>query len=261
MSNVIKAYSVRYEVEEKKTIDTHLRIDRELEERRKKVLQETFVQGEGEFSLGLRAVVIDPPPQEQEAGERALEVLEEANKEAKSILENARNEAEKIKNEAYANAQKKGYGDGMLQSQMEVNKIKAEYEEKARDLQKRYEEMTAACEPQMAEIIAALVEKITGIVVEDREEVILYLIDRALNHMDKSDEYTIRISKEDYEAVSLRKNMLLDAIGREVSLYITADAALKKNQCLIETEFKVINCSLDIQMNNLIADLRLLAGI
>lgn len=261
MSNVIKAYSIRYEDETKKTIDTHLRIDRELEERRKKVLQETFVQAEGEFALGLKAVVIDPPPQEQEASERAFEILEGAKKEAESILEKARKEAEKVKNEAYASAQKKGYGDGLLQSQMEINKLKAEYEEKARYLQKQYEEMAAAYEPQMAEIIAALVEKITGIVVEDREEVILYLIDRALNHMDKSEEYTIRVSKEDYEAVSLRKNMLLSAIGREVPLYVTADAALKKNQCLIETELKVINCSLDIQMNNLITDLKLIAGI
>ena len=261
MSNMIKAYSIRYEEEAKKTIDTHLRLDKELEERRKMVPQQTFSQEDGEFAPGLRAVVVDSEAQEQELGERAQEVLEEAKREAKAILENAEKEAEKLQKETCANAQKKGYGDGLLQSQMEINKLKTEYEEKAHYLQKQYEEMISAYEPQMAEIIASLVERITGIVVEDREEVILYLIDRALNRMDKEDEYTIRVSKEEYEAVSLRRDMLLSAIGREVVLNITADAALKKNQCFIETEYKVINCSLDIQLNNLITDLKLIAGI
>ncbi len=261
MSNVIKAYTIRYEETSKKTIDTHMRIDKKLEEQRIKAMAAVLPPVDGEFVEGLRAVVIDQVAIDKENSEKASVILENAKKEAGRILEAARKEAEIIKKEAYSESQKKGYGDGLLQSQKELNRLKAEYDDKARHLKAEYEEMTASLEPQMVEMIAALVEKLTGIVIEDKEEVILYLVDKALKNMDKCDEYTVKVSKEDYEYISMRKNLLLGAIGREVPLYIIEDVNLRKNQCLIETELKVINCSLDVQLNNLLMDLKLIAGI
>lgn len=261
MSNVIKAYNIRYEEASKKTIDMQIRFDKEHEERRVNVPAASLPPVTGEFVEGLQAVFIDQAPSREENIEKAAMIIEDAKKEAKSILDNAREEAERIKNEAYSEGQKKGYGDGLLQSQKELSKHKSEYEDKVLHMKKEYEEMAASLEPQMVEVIACLIEKITGIVIEDKEEVILYLVDKALKNMEKSDEYTLKVSKEDYEYISMRKNLLLGAIGREVPLYIVEDANLKKNQCMIETELKVINCSLDIQLKNLIMDLKLIAGI
>jgi flagellar assembly protein FliH len=260
---MIKAYSIRYEDEVKKTIDTHLRIDKELEERRIRLLQVALPPKDGQFIEGIKAVVIDPVqiPTREDITEKASAMIEEARKEAKSILDHAKKESEHIKSEAYTEAQKKGYGDGMHQSQKELKQFKSDYEEKARHLKNEYDEMAASLEPQMVDIIASLVEKITGIVVEDKEDVILYLVDKTLRNNDKCNEYTIRVSKEDFEFISMRKNLLLSAIGREVPLYINEDPTLRRNQCLIETEFKVINCSLDVQLKNLVMDLKLLAGI
>ncbi len=260
MSNVIKSYTIRYEEASKMTIDTHLRIDKELE-RRNKAQIAALQPNDGDFVEGLRAVVIDQAPTAEENLEKASAILEDAKREADQILDAARKEAEIIKKEAYAIGSKKGYDDGLLQSQKELNKHKAEYEEKARHLKNEYENMAASLEPQMVDIIASLLEKLTGIVVEDKEEVILYLVDKAIRNMDKSNEYTLKVSKEDFEYISMRKNLLMGAIGREVPLYIVEDLNLKKNQCLIETELKVINCSLDVQLDNLIMDLKLIAGI
>jgi flagellar assembly protein FliH len=258
---VIKAYAIRYEEASKKTIDTHIRIDKELEERRKKAQIAALPNFNGEFVEGLRAVVIDQVPTMEENSEKASLILEDAKKEAGQILDAARKEAEIIKNEAYSEGSKKGYGDGLLQTQKELNKLKAEYDDKARHLKNEYEKMAASLEPQMVDIIAALLEKLTGIVIEDKEEVILYLVDKTLKNMDKCNEYTLKVSKEDFEYITMRKNQLLGAIGRDVPLYIVEDINLKKNQCLIETELKVINCSLDVQLSNLIMDLKLIAGI
>ncbi len=261
MSNVIKAYAIRYEEASKKTIDTHIRIDKELEERRNKAQKVAMPPVDGEFVEGLKALVVDQIPNLEESSETVSAILEDAKKEAASILDTAKKEAERIKKEAYSEGQKKGYNDGVLQSQKELNKLKAEYDDKARQLKDEYDKMAASLEPQMADIIAGLVETLTGIVIEDKEDVILYLVDKTLKNMDKCDEYTIKVSKEDYEFISMRKELLLGAIGREVSLYIIEDISLKKNQCLIETDLKVINCSLDVQLNNLIMDLKLIAGI
>lgn len=259
LPNMIKAYTVRYDEQIIKTIDTHLRIDREIETQKK--LLNPVTEPSSEFIEGLKALVIDIPPSEEETTEKTSKILEDANCEAKNIIAQAKKDAEQIKNDAIVSGQKKGYDEGIQQGKKEIQKTKSEYEEKTRQLRKEYESMAIALEPQMAEIIASLVEKITGIIVGDREEVILYLVDKALKKMDKSDEYTIKVSKDDYEYISMRKNLLLGAIGREVPLYITEDSNLRKNQCLIETELRVINCSLDVQLNNLLTDLKLISGI
>ncbi len=260
MSNVIKAYSIRYEEETKKTIDSHLRIDKELEERRKALIAATLPAPEEGFVEGIQALVVEQLPSETDT-EKAAKILEDAKSEAERILAKAKKEAESLKNDTYSVAQKKGYEDGMLQAKKETQKLKADYEAQSRSLQEEYDRMAYSLEPQISDIIASLVEKITGIVIEDREEVILYLVDKTLKNLEKCEEYTVRVSKEDYEFVSMRKNLLLAAIGREVPLFIVEDMNLKKNQCLVETEYKVINCSLDVQLNNLILDLKLISGI
>ncbi|MDF2510872.1 MAG: hypothetical protein K0S04_738 [Herbinix sp.] len=263
MSNVIKAYSVRYDDEAKKTIDSHLRIDKELEIRKNLAVKATQVVPEG-FVEGLQALVVDTISEEEqleEISERASKLLEEAEAEAQQILEKAKKDAEQLKADTLASATKKAYEDGMQQVKKEAQKLKTEHEAMQYQLQEEHEEAMRSLEPHMAQIIVSLVGKITGILIEDKEEVILNLANRALRNMDKSDEYTIRVSKEDYEYVAMRKNLLLTAIGREVPLFVIEDINMGKNQCIIETDNKVINCSLDVQLNNLITDLKLLAGI
>ena len=260
MSNVIKAYSIRYE-EDKKKIETHLRIDKELEGQKKKIQREERPQTENGFVEGLQALVVDPPPQTDEADQVAEQLLGQARDEAEHIISQAKKESEALKKDIIDSARDKGYEEGMRQSRAEHAKQKAEYDKKFARMKEEYDAMLLAAEPQMVEIIASFVKKITGIVIEDKSEVIYYLVHKALRNMDKSKAYIIRVSGEDYEAVSQRKKLLKEVIGREAELTVSEDAKLEKSQCLIETEQHVINCSLDVQLNNLIMDLKLLAGI
>ena len=263
MSNVIKAYSVRYDDEATKKIDAHLRIDKELENRRILASIATPATQEG-FIEGLQALVVDAfseEAQEEDHAEKAAMILEDARLEAQQILEQAKEEAARLKAETLALATKKAYEDGMQQVKKEAQKLKDEHEAMIAQLQQEHEEVIRTMEPQMAAIIASLVEKMTGILVTNQEDVIITLAGRALRGMDKSDEYTVRVSKEDYEYVSMKKAHLLSAIGREVALFVTEDANLNKNQCIIETDQKIINCSLDVQLGNLITDLKLLSGV
>jgi flagellar assembly protein FliH len=266
LSNVIKAYTVRYEDEIKKTIDTHLRLDKVIEENRNKVITPKFAQfpmddNDGQFVEGIKAVVVEALPSEEELKEKSDKIFEQANQEAQQILDRALLEAEQLKKEVYSSAQKKGYEDGLKQALLKEQKLKSEYEEKTRELHNKYEALVEEIEPRMADIIAALVEKLTGILVENKEDVILYLVEKALKNMDKCDEYTIKVSKDDYESVSERKNYLQDTIGREVTFYIVEDPNLMKNQCFIETDLRVLDCSLDVQLSRLTTDLKLLGRI
>lgn len=268
MSNVIKAYSVSYDIEVKKTIGTDPGVERKAEEKVTLVgksissrdQNETQSSETEEFVEGLRAIVVETLPSQEDIKEQTDKIIEDAARQAEEIIEEAKKEAENLKKDAISVAQKRGYDEGIEKSRYETQRLKADFDEKMRKLQKEYEDMMLSLEPQMAEIIVQLIEKITGILVSEKEEVILYLIKRSIKNMDKSSEYTIRISSQDYEYVTMRKDLIAEALGREILLYVIEDTALVKNQCLIETNLQVINCSLDIQLKNLITDLKLISS-
>lgn len=261
MSNVIKAYSVRLEEEMVKTIDCHLKRDSDINEKRSyRIASPTGVVTDG-FVEGLQAVVVEAVPNAEEITEKANKLIEEAKIEAKAILDKARLEAEQLRAEALASAKKKGYEDGQQQSLKELQRRSAELEQLKKQQQEEYQAYISELEPKTAEILAELITKITGILIEEQKDVILYLVERAFLGLDKADSYTVRVSREDYELVAGKKDYLTDLTGREISLIIQEDPSLVKNQCLIETELKVINCSLDVQLTNLISDLKLLGAL
>lgn len=257
MSNVIKAYAVRYDEKTRKYIDTRLK-DLAIENTTKKEnitdrpdIQEGFVEG-------LKVATVELQTEDNRA---AAKLTEEASREAEMIIEQAKAEAARIKNEAFAEAQKRGYEEGMQKARKEAARLEAEYAHKLQMLQQERENMVDELQPQIAEIIAGLVEKITGVVTEGKEDLILYLVERAIKRLDRCNELTIKVSSEDYEYLTAHINQLKQALDREISIYIEEEASLQKNKCLIETEYRVIDCSLDIQLNNLLTDIKLIGGI
>lgn len=156
-------------------------------------------------------------------------------------------------------AREKGYGDGLIAGEEEVLRAKREAEEVCEQYRLETERGIAELEPKFAEIISLLVEKITGIITEDRKEVISHLIHGAIQTSYDSKSYLIKVSKEDYEYVRSKKEELIELILKDASLEVIKDNSLGKNQCLIETETSVIDCSLDVQLQRLKEDIRLLS--
>ena len=115
-----------------------------------------------------------------------------------------------------------------------------------------------ALEPRYAEIMAALIEKITGVICQDKKEVITYLIHQALNQLDKTKNVTLRVSKNDMLRVSGQKEELKKCLSDGVEFDITEDESLRENQCIIETDERIIDCSLDVQLQNLKDQIRMI---
>ena len=68
----------------------------------------------------------------------------------------------------------------------------------------------------------------------------------------------IRVSKEDIGFVTMQKSKLLGGLN-EVTAEIVEDATLQKNECLIETEGGIFDCSLDVELEALSKKLKLLS--
>lgn len=261
LSNVIKAYTVCYDMDETKTIDTHLRKEVEIQQRRN--LLATAIVDTGEFVEGLKAVVVEPliPEDDIDLPIKTQKIMDDAKAEAERIMKEAKLEAQELAKNIMAEAQEKGYQEGLSKGNKEIQKAKFEYENKNKQLQVEYETLTKQLEPKFVKLMTSLIQKITGIMVDDKADIIFYLVEKAMFHMDKCNQYTIRVSKEDYCFLISKRNELLCSLNRDVYLDIIEDPALVKNQCLIETDLRVIDCSLDVQLNNLIKDLKLLGGL
>lgn len=278
MSNLIKSVFFNVEQEDKRIIDSDSHVEEFIPNIFSAAIENygddenddvSFQDGEKDIEAsyhdGMSVIRIDDVLEEEkqkleeENRQKAAEILEEANEKASKIINEANENSDRIKKEAYEEGMNQGLSDGRQQAQEEADMLRKEFES---ECDKRMDQITQyenSLESKFADILIGLVTKITGIVCEDKKDVIIYLIDNALHNVSKSKDITIRVSKNDIMTVESEKDKFIDGLSDDVSLDIVEDDSLSDNQCIIETESGVIDCSLDAQLDNLKEQLRLIA--
>ncbi|MCI5501405.1 MAG: hypothetical protein MR409_05740 [Lachnospiraceae bacterium] len=278
MSNLIKSAFFNVEQEDKRIIDSDSHVEEFIPNIFSAAIENygddenddvSFQDGEKDIEAsyhdGMSVIRIDDVLEEEkqkleeENRQKAAEILEEANEKASKIINEANENSDRIKKEAYEEGMNQGLSDGRQQAQEEADMLRKEFES---ECDKRMDQITQyenSLESKFADILIGLVTKITGIVCEDKKDVIIYLIDNALHNVSKSKDITIRVSKNDIMTVESEKDKFIDGLSDDVSLDIVEDDSLSDNQCIIETESGVIDCSLDAQLDNLKEQLRLIA--
>ena len=142
-----------------------------------------------------------------------------------------------------------------------MSKLQEDLKNQIKDNAREQQRIIQSIEPQYTNLVIKLLEKLTGIVSSEHKSVILYLIQKALEDNENDENYCIRVSREDYEYVKNSVDVIKSLLKENAIVEIVIDNKLKKSQCFIETDTSVIDCSLDVQLENLITDLRFLAGI
>lgn len=209
----------------------------------------------------------------EELRQMADEVLVSAKSEAETIISHAHDEAEKLRAEAYDEIEvlkeqaieeghQQGYTEGLQSAEEEIAEKKAELEQLRHKmeikLQETEEELVQLTEKQMVDLLCQLIPHLTGVVIEDQRDVLLYIINSAMRDLDNSKHFVIKVSGDDYETVSERKDEIYGALNPNIQLEVFEDAKLEARQCLIETDNGIVDISLDVQMDNLIKALRLM---
>lgn len=207
-------------------------------------------------------------PDSEDVKNQIAAAMEEANAEAQAI----KDEANQILAEAHLEARKiiedakrTGYEQGALSARDEYNvkadELARDYAAKKEQLEKEYNDMKAAIEPELVETITEVFKKITYTVAEDNKDIIIGLINGVMKNTDISNEFIIKVSPDDYRFLVNNQGKIYCSVSKEVSMDIVSDPAMKKNQCIIESDTGVYDCSLDIELNNLIKDIKLLSCI
>lgn len=289
LSNVIKAYSIRYNDQNKHVIDTNAAAEEKVRyylELLQIKQEEESAKKSDDFVAGLTAATVEPAQetdsvegdsiedtlniskeelaiQQQKldaVNEKAKTIIEEAKQEVTSMLESAREEANTLAESIKQQAKQEGYQEGKRKAEQELTEQKQHLKALEEKLQSEYEAKVKDFEPVFADLLIAYIKRFTGVVMEDKKDIILYLIEQELLNIESSKMYLIHVSKEDYDMVCSKKNEISWSVRENTEIEIIEDKMLGRAQCLIETDSRVIDCSLDVQLKNLIHDLKLLAG-
>ena len=187
------------------------------------------------------------------------QILAEARAQADIILQEANDQVEALRSNAMEEGRQLGMQEGRIEAEKELTQMRAQLQD---EYEARYSELEMQeknLEPAFADLVIKLVKKLTGVVCEDKKGVILYLLGTSLHNLGKSKQVMIRVSKEDIARVTAQKAALKTLAGNPAEFDVVEDDSLSELQCIIETDEKMIDCSLDAQLENLEEHMKLLA--
>lgn len=276
--NLYKYNQVVLQDEKTRVIDSNERIAERIAALSKN-LQTSIEEENGEdfpeeFSDGINAMQVSQLLDEESGnvikaepvyeGPSPDEILAQAKEQADELLAQARKEAEEIKNRAYEEGVAQGQADGYAKGSREADALKeqlqTEYREKEERLTRIYQEKIEEAEPELIDVLTDIYEHIFSVKMSDYRDVVIHLLGNTLRNMEGSPEYLIHVSREDLPFVSMQKEALLEAGGVVNAHFdIIEDMTLKKNQCLIETENGIFDCSLGVELRELKKQLLLLS--
>ena len=143
-----------------------------------KVLAGEKPDGDSGFKSGLPVTDLNELIQERhrEAEDKADRLIADAKEKAAKITRDAEIAADAARTSGYEEGKNQGYEDGMAAAEQDIQQKEAELAESARMQREEYASCLAAIEGRYVDIVISLVRKLTGVVMEDKEDLILYLI-------------------------------------------------------------------------------------
>jgi flagellar assembly protein FliH len=184
-----------------------------------------------------------------EAKKRAEFILDEAEKQARFI-------SIEIQEEGRQQGYQKGYSDGIAKAEL----IEQQVQQTLQDATQQRQKMLNEIEPQMVELVIEICQKILGDTIISSADGILYLIRRGFSQVTGKGKVMLRISEEDFNHVSENKQTVLNMIDGSVDLEIIKDLTLNQGDCIIETPYGNIDCSVDQQFENIKNELKQIVG-
>lgn len=268
MSNLFKSVNINEKKEEKRLIDNNELISAKIDII-KDMLKETLEESPQEdneilddFTEGLDAQTVSMLVSEKEDINiqiRTEELLTEAKLKAGEIIAQAKSEAEKIIRDTMETARKEAYETAMKEAKVETERMHREVEALKIAQEEEYKKRLEEMEPMLVEAILTVFNKVTNVLTEDRKDMILHLVNSVMTKTELSRNFIIRVSKDDYNFLIDSRDKIYGALLKDANIEIIEDVTMKRNQCIIETDGGIYDCSLDIQLENLTKDIKTLA--
>lgn len=269
MSNLLKYNHVVVKNEDKHVIDSNELLKNILSANKNTTSGNSFAEKSipdpDGFVRGIDAARVEKliSDEEEQQDDNNAGILEDARKQAEDILEDAKKQAEDILKDAKENGYKEGYEKGTIESKQKSDdlqtKLEADYKSMSEKLQNEYDEKYQVMESELVDTLMEVFSKVTLTIAEDKKDLVLLLIQRTLKDADANKDFLMRVSDVDYGFVMNSIDKLYDCVSLDSKIEVVRDNTLKKNQCIIETDAGAFDCSLDIQLEGLISEIKLLS--
>ena len=270
MSNLFKQYNTFELQKDTRVIDSNAMVEEKLAELAKRQRGEG-TETEGFRELSLVAEELPPElPQEDPAEiamrqmQEAQDTLSQAREEAEALVEQAKGQAAEIRRQAEEDGHKDGYQAGFEEAKA---RLEAEYGHRREELeqlelkrQADYSRQLEELEPKLLDTILTVVEKVFHIHFDDKKEILLYLVGNAIADIQGCRSFRIRVCGEQKDFLEEHRDEILARVGRDIEIEISADITMEANECIIETDTGIFDCGTNVQLGNLIKDLRALSS-
>ena len=193
------------------------------------------------------------------AKEEAERILSEAKAKADAILNDAQTQKAELLEQAKEEGRTRGYDEGKAKADAEEQEMQRHLQQLEESLNTDYRNKLQHMEQQVVEVVVHVFEKVFHIQFDDKTEFLLSLVSDAIMGIEGSKDFRIRVAEVNFEFMENHRHELEERVGEDISLEMIADPMLEENQCMIETDSGIFNCSLGVQLENLIKDLKSLS--
>lgn len=285
MSNLFKAGFVNYDSSDAFVIDSNelankkIEAFRELELNKQRELTTEDEESQGEitdedFVPGIDMEQLSqltedqgmlgsfPDPQfDMEAMQAEIDLkLQQAQEQADAIIQDAQAQADAIISQAQEEGHRQGYEAGYQEGVAAAESLKAEIEQQRGDLEAEYQQIVDGLEPEMVDVLTQIYEHVLGIELRDDKGIILHLLKSTLSRIEPGNNLIVHVSSDDYDDVIDEKDSLDACItSPSTTMEIIEDPLLKENECMIESDSGIFDCSLGVELSELSRKLKLLS--
>lgn len=133
----------------------------------------------------------------EEAEKEAGEIVTTAKMDAEAMIREAKERVDEIREAARQEGIVLGHEEGVAQAAEEMDELREQLTQQKAAQEKEYQQMIQDTEGHYVEILCALLRKLTGIIVTDKQDIILHLIRCGIADMKAAEKYTIRVSPQD----------------------------------------------------------------
>jgi flagellar assembly protein FliH len=285
LSNLFKGGFVNYDDTEKFVIDSNELANQKIEAFQEKELkrQRAMMSEEegyapegddGDFVPGIDMEQLSqltedqgmmepyPDPQfDMEAMQAEIDLkVQQAQEQADMIIQNAQEQANQIISQAQEEGHRQGYEAGYQEGVQAAEALKADIEQQRGDLEAQYQQIVDGLEPEMVDVLTQIYEHVFGVELRDDKEIILHLLKSTLSRIEPGKDLIVHVSSDDYDDVIEERESLEACItSPNTTMEIIEDPLLKENECMIESDSGVFDCSLGVELSELSRKLKLLS--
>lgn len=193
------------------------------------------------------------------AEDQAVEIIEAANARAEQIEMAAQEKADLIYEESHNN----GYAEGKAQAEAFYNEqaeaLQSQLDELRDNLEAEYLQKHQQMESELVEVISEVLKKNFHIFAQDEDKMLLYLIRKTIYGIESAKSFKIRVSPDFVGTLIGNIEEIKQELGNDVSIDVAHDDSLNDGDCVIETEYGVYHCGIDLQLDNLISQMKALS--